>query len=73
MLDDYASPPGNVEGRTLSLLNSLANQTDVLWIYDADATETSPSEEILGAWLGNRPPAHIQDIDGGRLLLFILK
>ena len=73
MLDDYAGPPDSVEARTLNLLDGIANQTDVLWIYDADATETSPSEEILDAWLGNRPPAHIQDIDGGRLLLFILK
>jgi len=73
MLDDYAPPNDSVERRTRSLLDGLAAQTDVLWIYDADAGVTTPAETTLTAWLNNRPPAHIQDIDGGRLYLFILK
>ncbi len=73
MLDDYAPASDSVERRTTTLLNSIAGQTDVLWIYDADAAGTTPAEEALTAWLNGRPPAHIQDIDGGRLLLFILK
>ncbi len=73
MLDDYVPPGQSVEARTTALLNSIAAQTEVLWIYDADAAATSPSEATLTAWLGDRPPAHIQDIDGGRLYLFILK
>lgn len=73
MLDDYASPGQSAKARTTTLLDSLAAQTDVLWIYDADAATTTPAEEALTAWLGGRPPAHIQDIDGGRLYLFILK
>lgn len=73
MLDDYAPPSQSVEARTRSLLNRIAAQTDVLWIYDADASATTPAEETLHAWLGDRPPAHIQDIDGGRLYLFILQ
>ena len=72
MLDDYAPASDSVERRTTTLLNNIATQTDVLWIYDADAATTTPSEEVLTAWLNNRPPAHIQDIDGGRLYLFIL-
>jgi hypothetical protein len=73
MLDDYAPTNDSVDHRTIELLNSIATQTDVLWIYDADASITTPAEETLTAWLNNRPPAHIQDIDGGRLYLFILK
>ncbi|MFN8453296.1 MAG: hypothetical protein U0401_01265 [Anaerolineae bacterium] len=73
MLDDYAPPAQSVETRTTALLNTIAAQTDVLWLYDADASATTPAEEALTRWLGNRPPAHIQDIDGGRLYLFILK
>ena len=73
MLDDYAAPTDTVEARTTDLLDGIATQTDVLWIYDADASVTSPAEETLIIWLGDRPPAHIQDIDGGRLLLYILK
>lgn len=73
MLDDYAPPGNSVEARTAHLLDSIASQTDVLWIYDADAATTTPAEESLSTWLGERPPAHIQDIDGGRLYLFILK
>jgi hypothetical protein len=72
MLDDYAPPDQSVETRTIGLLDSIAAQTDVLWLYDADASTTSPAEEVLSRWLGDRPPAHIQDIDGGRLYLFIL-
>jgi len=73
MLDDYAPPGDSVEARTAKLLDDIASQTDVLWIYDADASINTPSEETLTTWLGDRPPAHIQDIDGGRLYLFILK
>ena len=73
MLDDYAPPDQSVEARTTALLNSIAAQTEALWIYDADAAATSPSEATLTAWLGDRAPAHIQDVDGGRLYLFILK
>jgi hypothetical protein len=73
MLDDYAVPSDSVERRTTVLLDNIAAQTDVLWIYDADASVTTPSEEVLSTWLGDLPPAHIQDIDGGRLYLFILK
>jgi hypothetical protein len=73
MLDDYAPASDSVERRTLALLDGIAGQTDVLWIYDADAGVSTPSEEVLTAWLEDRPPAHIQDIDGGRLYLFILK
>lgn len=73
MLDDYAPPSESVETRTTALLNTIAAQTDVLWLYDADASVTTPAEEVLTRWLGSRPPAHIQDIDGGRLYLFILK
>jgi hypothetical protein len=73
MLDDYAMPDGPpVAARTMALLDRIAAQTDVLWVYDADASQTTPSEEALAAWLGDRPPAHLQDIDGGRLYLFIL-
>jgi hypothetical protein len=73
MLDDYAPPGDSVENRTTALLDNIATQTDVLWIYDADAAVTTPAEARLTTWLGERPPAHIQDIDGGRLYLFILK
>ncbi|RME75543.1 MAG: hypothetical protein D6784_07720, partial [Chloroflexi bacterium] len=73
MLDDYAPPGESVAARTTALLNRIAAQTDVLWIYDADAAAVTPAEEALANWLGGRPPAHIQDIDGGRLYLFILK
>lgn len=73
MLDDYAPPGQSVDARTRRLLDTIAGQTDVLWIYDADAAATTPAEESLAGWLGDRPPAHIQDIDGGRLRLFILK
>jgi len=73
MLDDYAPPGQSVETRTTALLDSIAAQTDVLWLYDADASITTPAEETLTRWLANRSPAHIQDIDGGRLYLFILK
>lgn len=72
MLDDYASPGQSVEAQTASLLDRIAAQTDVLWIYDADASVTTPAEEALMTWLGDRPMAHIQDIDGGRLYLYIL-
>jgi hypothetical protein len=73
MLDDYAPPGQSVETRTTALLDAIAHQTDVLWLYDADAAVTTPAEEALIHWLNNRPPAHQQDIDGGRLFLFILK
>ncbi|MCB0154709.1 MAG: hypothetical protein KDF65_07920 [Anaerolineae bacterium] len=73
MLDDYDPPDNPVEQRTTALLDTIAAQTDVLWIYDADAAITTPAEEALVTWLGDRPPAHLQDIDGGRLYLFILK
>jgi hypothetical protein len=72
MLDDYAPPGGSITARTTGLLDEIAHQTDVLWIYDADASVTTPSEETLTTWLGELPPAHIQDIDNGRLYLFIL-
>jgi hypothetical protein len=72
MLDDYAPPGESVEARTTVLLEQIAAQTDVLWLYDADASITTPAEETLTTWLAGRPPAHIQDIDGGRLYLFIL-
>jgi hypothetical protein len=73
MLDDYAPPGQSVETRTTKLLDSITTQTDVLWLYDADAAMTTPAEETLTRWLGDRSPAHLQDIDGGRLYLFILK
>ncbi len=73
MLDEYDPPTESVETRTTNLLNSIAQQNDVLWIYDHNAALTTPAEETLTVWLNNRPPAHIQDIDGGRLYLFILK
>ncbi|MBE7552407.1 MAG: hypothetical protein HS126_15160 [Anaerolineales bacterium] len=73
MLDDYAPPGQSVEARTTALLDSIAAQTEILWLYDADASVTTPAEETLMRWLNGRPPAHIQDIDGGRLYLFILK
>jgi hypothetical protein len=73
MLDDYAPPDDSVEKRTIKLLESIAEQTDVLWIYDVNPAETTPSETVLAGWLDDRPPAHIQDIDRGRLYLFILK
>ncbi|MBN1994023.1 MAG: hypothetical protein JW953_15085 [Anaerolineae bacterium] len=72
MLDDYAPPGQSVQARTAALLDNIAAQTDVLWIYDADAAITTPAEEALAAWLGDIPLAHIQDIDGGRLYLYIL-
>ncbi|MCB0168853.1 MAG: hypothetical protein KDI79_31790, partial [Anaerolineae bacterium] len=73
MLDDFGIPSNPVEARTQSLLETIASHTDVLWIYDVDPAVTTPAEEVLTAWLGDLPPAHIQDIDGGRLRLFILK
>jgi len=73
MLDDYAPPGQSVDARTTALLNTIAAQTNVLWIYDADASVTTPAEEALTAWLGDTPLAHIQDIDGGRLTLYIVK
>jgi hypothetical protein len=73
MLDDYAPPGQSIETRTRTLLDSIAAQTDVLWLYDADAAMTTPAEETLTGWLGDHPPAHLQDIDGGRLYLFILQ
>jgi hypothetical protein len=72
MLDDYAPPGDSVEVQTMALLEEIAASTDVLWIYDADASRITPAEEALTAWLDDLPPAHIQDIDGGRLYLFIL-
>jgi hypothetical protein len=73
MLDDYAPANDSVARRTTALLDGLAAQTDVLWIYDADAAVTTASEEALRAWLAPYQMAHIQDIDGGRLYLYILK
>jgi len=73
MVDDYAPPGESVDVRTTALLDTIAAQTDVLWIYDADASATTPAEEALAAWLGDTPLAHIQDIDGGRLTLYIVK
>ncbi|MEW5957058.1 MAG: hypothetical protein AB1801_04995, partial [Chloroflexota bacterium] len=73
ILDDYAPPGQSVEARTTVLLDDIAARTDVLWRYDADAAVTTPAEETLATWLGDLPPAHLQDIDGGRLYLFILK
>jgi hypothetical protein len=73
MLDEYAPPGQSVAERTTALLNQIAARTDVLWLYDADPAATTPAEESLTQWLNQRPPAHIQDIDGGRLYLFILK
>jgi hypothetical protein len=73
MLDDYAPPGQSTETRTTALLERIAAQTDVLWLYDADAATTTPAEEALISWLDDRPPAHLQDIDNGRLYLFILK
>jgi hypothetical protein len=73
MLDDYAPASDSVERRTIALLENIGNETDVLWIYDTDASLVTPAEEALNGWLDNRPPAHIQDIDGGRLYLFILE
>jgi hypothetical protein len=73
MLDDYAPSGQSMETRTMALLEHIAAQTDVLWLYDADAATTTPAEEVLMSWLGDRPPAHLQDIDNGRLYLFILK
>ncbi len=73
MLDDYDPPDSSVEERTMVQLNNIRSQTDVLWVYDANAAVTSPSEEVLMQWLNNTSPAHLQDIDGGRLYLFILQ
>jgi hypothetical protein len=72
MLDDYAPPGQSVADRTAGLLDRIAGQTEVLWIYDVDPAVTTPAEETVSQWLGDLPPAHIQDIDGGRLYLFIL-
>ncbi|HMR65317.1 MAG TPA: hypothetical protein PKE64_15025 [Anaerolineae bacterium] len=72
MLDDYDPPTYPVEARTTDLLNRIAEQTPVLWLYDANPAETTAAEETLIEWLNNLPEAHIQDIDGGRLKLFIL-
>jgi hypothetical protein len=73
MLDDYAPPGESVNARTVAQLNTIAGQTNVLWIYDADASITTPAEESLNAWLGDTALAHIQDIDGGRLTLYIFE
>jgi len=72
MLDDYAPPGESVDVRTTVLLDTIATQTDILWIYDSDASVTTSAEEALAAWLGDTSLAHIQDIDGGRLTLYIL-
>ncbi|MDM8520178.1 hypothetical protein QUF64_09030 [Anaerolineales bacterium HSG6] len=72
MLDDYAPANNSVERRTFALLTDITHQTDVLWIYDVNPAETTPAETVLFDWLNERPPAHIQDVDGGRLYLFIL-
>ncbi|MEM7346863.1 MAG: hypothetical protein AAF485_21705, partial [Chloroflexota bacterium] len=72
MLDDYAPPNDTVEARTTALLDQINQQSDILWVYDSDPNTTTPSETALIAWLGNRPPSHIQDIDSGRLYLFII-
>jgi hypothetical protein len=73
MLDDYTPASDSVERRMTTLLDNIRNQTDVLWVYDADAAITTPAEDVLAGWLAGRAPAHIQDIDGGRLYLFILE
>lgn len=73
MLDDYAPPGQSVAERTTALLDEIAARTDALWVYDADPGQTTPAEETLDRWLADRPPAHIQDIDGGRLYLFIVE
>ncbi|MCB0209017.1 MAG: hypothetical protein KDJ52_06800 [Anaerolineae bacterium] len=73
MLDDFGIPSNTVEMRTHKLLEDIASHTDVLWIYDVNPAITTPAEEVMSAWLGDLPPAHIQDIDGGRLRLFILE
>lgn len=72
MLDDFAPDGDSVERRTRVLLDGIAAQTGALWVYDADAATTTPAEETLAGWLDDLPPAHIQDIDGGRLYLYIL-
>lgn len=73
MLDDFGTSDNPVELRTTSLLETIAVQADALWVYDVDPAVTTPAESVLTTWLGDLPPAHIQDIDGGRLQLFILK
>jgi len=73
MLDDYQPTNDTVESRMTALLNNVAAQTPVLLVYDANAAQTTPAEIVLQQWLKQRPPAHIQDIDGGRLYLFILQ
>ncbi|MCB0195255.1 MAG: hypothetical protein KDJ65_25125 [Anaerolineae bacterium] len=72
MLDDFGIPSNTVESRTNRLLEDIASRTDVLWIYDVDPAITTSAEEVMTNWLGDLPPAHIQDVDGGRLRLFIL-
>jgi hypothetical protein len=73
MLDDYQPANDTVERRMTDMLNHITAQTPVLWVYDGNAAETTPAETALQTWLNQRSPAHIQDIDGGRLYLFIIQ
>lgn len=69
LLDEY----GDVEAKTGELLAGIAARHDALWIFDADPAATTPAEAVTTAWLEDYALAHIQDIDGGRLYLFILQ
>jgi hypothetical protein len=69
MLDDY----GDVSAKTVELLTRIAAAQDALWVFDDDPSQTSPAEIIATDWLASYPLAHIQDIDGGRLYLYILR
>ena len=55
--------------------SSSATVLVLLTIFNAvlGLRQEAKAEESLAAWLDDRPPAHIQDIDRGRLYLFILK
>jgi len=72
MLDDYSDPAHPVAANTIRLLDAIAARHRAVWIFDADPSHTSPAEAALFDWLGDRPPAHQADIDGGRLYLFLL-
>lgn len=70
MLDRYED--ADLAADTTALLEQIAAQHEALWVYDYDPAVTTAAETALQQWLGNTPPAHQADIDGGRLYLYIL-
>ncbi len=71
MLDDYAPPPARVEDETRTLLEAIASEHSVWWLYDSDPGSDSVSELTAMDFLQNHAELlDTRDVDGGRLYHF---